>query len=230
MATFLKAFQVVNGLVGGEGSVDDPQDLYVSPEELNALYGCAPTEQDIRAAMTLIHAHCNRPALTPCLYDSGPLEVPPDRQETRLPITPVISIQEASGRFGMGRRDRQGWNMYNAGIAANYLLLTASRPQWTPIDVRQIELDPGTGIIWFPQSWMLSRYTVVRCQFVAGSVTIPDRVKLAIFILITEMRTRGISSRNRYVVGKVSSSYSNDTFVSKQVQDLLAPFVVASTF
>lgn len=230
MATFLKFMQVTNGLVGGEGSVDAPQDLYVSPEELDALYGCQPTEQDIRAAMTLIHAHCNRPALTPCLYDSGPLEIMPDRQETRLPVTPVISIQEASGRFGQGRRDRQGWNMYNNGALAGYLLLAGSRPQWSPIDVREIELDPATGVIWFPNSWMLSRWNVVRVIFVSGYITIPDRVKLALFHIINETRTRGTSSRNRYTIGRITSTFSTNSLLTPDIMRLLAPFIVQSLF
>src|SRR6266853_1778527 len=101
--TFLKSFQVNHGTLG-DAAPEGVDDLYITPEEMNALWGCQVSEADIRAAMTLINATCARPSLFPCEFDSGPIELPYDRQETRLPITPVISITEAAGRFGLGRR------------------------------------------------------------------------------------------------------------------------------
>src|SRR5580765_1238574 len=106
--SFLRSFSVNHGTLGSE--VPDGVDaLYATPQELEQLYGCCVTEADIRAAMALINNHTGRPSFWPVEYDSGNLEVPIDRVETRLPITPVIELLALSGRFGLGRRDRQSW-------------------------------------------------------------------------------------------------------------------------
>lgn len=227
--TFLRGFQVNHGTLG-DAAPEGVDDLYVTPEECAALWGCALTEQDIRAAMTLINSYCNRPSLLPCEFDSGLIELPYDRQETRLPITPVIALTEAAGKFGLGRRDRQGFNAYNSGLMASYLVLVGGTPQWQPLDIRQCEFDSGTGIVYIPNSFTLARFAVVRFRFIAGLLTIPDRVKMACFEISQNMHAKGISDRTRYSVGRVSRTYASDTFITKQAAVLLEPFRVISLY
>jgi len=229
MATFLRQMAVQHGSLVDSPSGDDEEDMYTTPAELNALYGCSVTEADIRAAMSLIAAHCNRASLWPVEYDTGPLEVPLDRQETRLPITPVIAITEAAGKYGMGRRDRIGWNMWQSGVAA-YLVVAGSRPAWSPIDVSQLECDSNTGIVYVPPSWVLAPWAFVRMKFVAGLLTIPSRVKLGIFEIITNMHAKGVSDRVRYSVGRVGRTYANEGFITKTAASLLEPYRVQSLF
>ena len=225
MVTFLRSFSVQAGMVGAETTSETPEDLYVSPEELNSLYGCAFDASTIRAVMTLIHAYCNRSSLWPTEIDTGAIEVPPDRQETRLPVTPVLGITSMTGRYGLGRRDHQGWNAYTSNVAA-YLMLVGSQQQWSPIDVNTVAFEPSTGVCWIPNSFVLARWAHVRVIYLAGFVTIPDRVKLAIVEIATNMHTKGVSDRTRYSVGRVSRSYASDSFITKTAASLLAPYVV----
>ncbi len=228
--TFLRSFQVTHGVIGGESSPEGESDLYVTPQELEALYGACASEEDIRAGMAIANAYLNRSSLFPCEYDSGDLSIPAGRMETRLPVTPVISVTDAAGKFGLGRHDRQGWNSaYYHGLAS-YLVLLGSGPQWTPIDVNTLQVDAATGIVWIPASFMFASYTSVRFRFVAGFLTIPDRVKLAICEIINTLHSKQISSRTRYSIGKVSASYAGDTFLSPQAQQLLSPFMVQSLY
>lgn len=227
--TFLRGFNVNHGTLG-DAAPEGVDDLYVTPEEAGSLFGCQLSEQDIRAAMTLINSYCNRPSLLPCEFDSGLIELPYDRQETRLPITPVISITDGAGRFGLGRRDRQGFNAFNTGLVASYMVLLGGVPQWQPIDLRQIELDSGTGIVYIPSTIVFTRFSVVRFRYIAGLLTIPDRIKLAVFEISSNMHAKGISDRTRYSVGRVSRTYASDTFITKQAAVLLEPFRVMSLY
>lgn len=227
--SFLRGFQVNHGTLG-DAAPEGVDDLYVTPEECAALWGCAATESDIRAAMALINATCNRPSLFPCEYDSGPIELPYDRQETRLTITPVISITDAAGKSGLGRRDRQGFNAYQSGLVASYMILLGGAPQWQAIDIRQIEIDSGTGIIFVPNSFILARYSVVRFRYIAGLLTIPDRIKLCVFEIVQNMHAKGISDRTRYTVSKISRTYSTDSFITPTARQLLAPYIIQSMY
>jgi hypothetical protein len=179
--------------------------------------------------MALIHSYTSRPSLLPCEYDSGNIEIPPDRYETRLPMTPVIQITELAGRFGLGRRDRTSWNGLQANIAT-YLVMVGGTPQWTPIPLEQCELDHGTGVLYIQPSWLLAPFTLIRARYVSGYLSIPDRIKLAIIEICNTMHNKGVSDRTRYVVGKVSRTYAGDTFLSKQAQQLLQPYVVQSLY
>lgn len=228
--TFLRSFQVTHGVIGGESSPEGEEHLYVTPQELEALYQVCVDETDIRAAMAIANAYLGRSSLWPVEIDSNELSVPSGRLEVRLPVTPVISITDAAGKFGPGRRDRQGWNSYYNHGLASYLVLLGAGPQWTPIDVNTLQVEPATGIVWIPASFMFASYTSVRFRFVAGFLTMPDRVKLAIADIIQNLHTRQISSRMRYAVGKVSAAYSGETFVSQQAAALLEPFRVQSLY
>jgi len=227
--TFVRAFQVNHGTLGDEAAPSGTEAMYATPEELEQLYGVCTGEPNIRAAMSLIHAHCNRPSLWPCEYDTGPLQMPPDRWQVLLPVTPVIRILDLAGRYGMGRRDRQGSNVYEYGIAS-YLVMLGGAPQWMPIDVNRTEVDSGTGMLFLQPNWLYAPYAMVRVRFIAGLITIPDRVKLAMTEIIHTMQARGVSSRMRYGVGRVSETFSGEGFVSKQAQDLLSPLVVQSLY
>lgn len=227
--SFLQAMQASHGTYSPK-EAETEDELYVSPSELERLFGCAVTAQDIRAAMILINSYCHRASLWPWLCNSGILTLPPDRQETRLPLTPVLAVTEAAGRFDLGRRDNQGYNSYQTGVAAAYFMMLGGRPTWTQIDVNQIELDPDTGRVWIPNSFMIVRYNVVRLSFVAGYLTIPADVKLAVLEIVNTLHTKGVSDRIRYSVGAISRQYASDSFITPQAERLLAPYVVHSLY
>lgn len=224
MAQFLRSFQVSDGVIGAERSPETLEDLYVTPQELLALYGCQVSTEDVRAAQATINAHCNRTSLWPCEYEAT-LAMPADRQETRLPITPVIQLTDLAGRYGAGRRDRLYWSGYQSGLAA-YQALAGGRPQWTPLDVSMAEITPETGILFVSTSWWFMPYQALRAKWVAGYIDIPDRVKLCVFELINTFHTKGVSDRISRTVGRVASRYASHSFITPFAEQLLSPFVV----
>ena len=223
-----RTFQVNAGVMASEPPASSADGtLYASPEELLALYGCAVSEEKIRAIHSLIEAHCCRPTLWPYEYEHQ-LSIPADRQETRLPVTPVIHILAASGRYGYGRRDRQGYNHVYGNYNALLVLAGAARPQWTSIDTSAIECDAATGQIYLPYSTLILPYSMVRVKYQAGYIEIPARVKMAIVEIANTMGQKGSGERTRYSVGRVSQSFAGNSFLSADAKQLLEPFVVHS--
>jgi hypothetical protein len=230
-AEYLKVFNVTDGVMASEVTPDSEEGLYASPNELAQLFGCAGiSEADIRFAMALIHSYCNRASLWPTEILTPPIEIPQGRQETRLDITPVVSILEASGRYGMGRRDRQGWNSLYSSLNPLLVLASTGKPQWTPIDVATIELDAATGIVYLPWSSMLIPFQTVRLRYIGGYLSIPFRVKSALVELINTIHARGVSDRVRYTAGRITRQYANTGFVSETARMMLEPFRIVSKY
>ncbi|HEY5866319.1 MAG TPA: hypothetical protein VI542_12370 [Candidatus Tectomicrobia bacterium] len=228
---FLKVFNVSDGIMASDVTPDSQEGLYASPQELGSLFGCDHiTEADVRWAMGLIHAHCNRPSLWPTEVLSDPIEVPEGRQETRLLITPVIRILEAAGRYSAGRRDKRGISgMYNT---LNPLLVVASfgGATWTPIPLETLELTHSTGVVVLPWTNMLLPYSLVRFRYIGGYISIPHRVKAAVVEIINTTHAKGVSDRTRYAVGRITRQYASDSFITPQAEQLLAPFVIRSLY
>lgn len=223
---FVKQFNVVDGMIGSERLPDEPDQLYATPAELGQMFGVRVSEAQIRYAQSLINAHCNRPSIFPCEIVSGLKRLPSDRMETRLEVTPVIRIVEAAGRYAYGwRRDRQGMSAMYWGAAA-LIALQGIAPRLTPIQVDLIQVEPQTGIVTLPYSTFLLPYTQVDFRYIAGYVNIPGRVKMALVNIINNVSNKGISDRIAYNVGRIARRYATPSFLTKDEQDLLQPFVV----
>lgn len=211
----------------GADTTPETEALYLTPLEAESVFGCSLSEPQSRFIQATINAHCNRTSLWPTLIESGPISVASDRQETRFPVTPIIRILEAAGRYGLQRRDRQGWNSFAYGLSPILALSAAARPQWTPINVDAIELSPAEGIIFLPWSSMLMPFNMVRFILIAGLIQIPHRVKAAVIEIANNMGAKGVSDRQRYAVGRVSRQFASASFVTPLAESFLAPFVVS---
>lgn len=230
-AEFVKSYNVTDGIVASEATPSGSEALYASPQELTQLFGCSGvTEADIRFAMGLIHSHCNRASLWPTEVLEGPYEIPTGRQETRLHVTPVIQILEAAGRFGLARRDRQGWNNLYQGLNPLLVLAGSGLPQWTPLDVSLIECDAASGILYLPLSGMLMPYSMIRIRAISGFISIPFRIKTALAELINSTHAKGVSDRTRYSAGRITRQYAGTSFITPLAEQMLQPFVVRALF
>lgn len=227
MAEYIRAFDPSHGMVGAETTPGDQNAMYASPDELAALYNCEPSEGDIRAAMTIIHTHCNRPSLWPTEYRPPAIRIPEGRQEFRIPVTPVIKVLELSARFGYGRRDHRSMGI-NQSVMGAMLLMSGGRPAWTTIEPDTCEVEASTGIVFLADSLWFQPYSLVKVRAVCGYLQIPDRAKLAMFELINSMHAKGVSDRIAYGVGRVTRRYASDSFITPFAKELLAPFVVQS--
>ena len=226
MPGFGRTFQVSDGVTAAE-TTPEIEALYLRPEEAQAIFGCTVTEEQARYIQAVINAYCNRTSLWPTEVETGPMRVPSDRQEIRVPVLPVIRVLAAAGRYGLQRRDRQGWNSFAYGLSPILALNAAARPQWTTIDVESIELSPAEGLVFLPFSSMLAPYSYVRLRYLAGLIDMPHRVKAAAVEIANAMGAMGVSHRTRYSVGRVSRQFSSPTFVTPLAAQMLQAYVVS---
>lgn len=229
--TVIRAFSVSDGVIAAERLPEQPDQLYATPQELGEAFGVRASEAQIRHAMAIIHSVTNRPSIWPVEYEFN-LRLPSDRYESRIPVTPVLKITEASGRYSYGsmRRDRQGIGAWYWGYGA-MLALQGAAPQMVAINEALIQYDPSTGIFALPWSNMLlGAYNEVRIRSICGYVEIPGRIKVAIVELINNVSGRGISDRIAYSVGKISRKYASNSFVTPEAERLLQPFIVAGMY
>lgn len=225
MGTFGQTFQVNQGVIASDAT-PGLEALYLPPDEALHIFGCTLSEEQGRFIQAVINTHCNRPSLWPTVWESGPIRVASDRSEIRLPLLPVIRLLAAAGRYGLQRRDRQGWNNFAYGLAPILALNAAARPQWTEIDVESIELSPAEGILFLPFSSMLAPYSYIRISALCGLVDMPHRVKAAVVEIANAMGAMGVSHRTRYSVGRVSRQFASASFLTPLAAQMLQPFVV----
>lgn len=231
MSEFLKVYNVTDGIIASEVTPDSQEGLYASPQELASLFGCQGiTEADVRFAMGLIHAHCNRPSLWPTEVLTPPLDIPYGQQETRLHLTPVIRVLEVAGRYGPGRRDRQGINNPYTALNPLLILVTSGRPVWTQIPLGTIEYDSSTGVLYLPWSNMLLPYSIIRVRYIGGYLSIPFRVKAALAELINSVHAKQVSDRRRLTSGRITREYVSSSFMTPQAEQFLEAFVVRALF
>jgi hypothetical protein len=224
MSEYLRS--MTPGIANAEATPPDSAALYASVEELEALYGTCTTEADIRAAMVIAHAFWGRSSLWPT-QDTRELRLPSGRNETRLPLTPVLQILEASAMYAPGRRWGQN-SLQGTTDYSMYLMLTGGGySRWTALDVRQMSVDGATGMVYLP-TLLLLPMSVVRITYVAGLLDIPPRVKLGLVEIINTLHNKGQSDRTAYAVGRVGRKYASDSWVTPAAQQLLAPWVVTT--
>lgn len=231
MSEFLKVFNISDGAIASEVTPDSVEGLYASPKELGDLFGCSGiTEPDIRFAMGLIHAHCNRPSLWPTEVLTSPIEIPYGRQETRLELTPIVRLLGVAGRYMQGRRDRQSVNNPYNSLNPLLLMVSTGGPIWTDIPLQACEVDSATGILSLPWSNMLLPYGMVKVRYIGGYISIPFRVKAAMAELINTVHAKQVSDRTRYASGRITRQYASDSFITPQAAAFLQPFVIHSLY
>lgn len=227
----MKVFNVTDGIIASEVTPDSQEGLYASPDELGHLFGCSGiTEEDVRFAMGLIHAHCNRPSLWPTEVLTPPIEIPYGRQETRLELTPIVRLLGVAGRYAQGRRDRQSVNNPYNSLNPLLLMVSTGGPIWSDIPLQTCEVDASTGILSLPWSNMLLPYGMVRVRYIGGYISMPFRVKAALAELINSVHAKQVSDRVRYTAGRITRQYASESFITPQAEAFLSPFVIRALY
>jgi hypothetical protein len=227
---FVKAYQVTDGVMAGEQLPDEPEQLYATPAELGAAFGVRVTEAQIRHAMSLIHGYCHRQTLWPAEYVQPLTRLPNDRMETRLPVTPVIRIEDAAGRYGYNaRRDRQSVNALYYGLGA-IMALQGVAPRLMPINPELIQVEAATGIVSLPYGTFVLPYSECTFRYVAGYVTIPAGIKTCLAQIINNVTTKGSGDRIAYSVGRINRRYATASYITADEERLLAPYVVTGLY
>lgn len=229
MAEFLRAPGVTPGAFAADLTPTDEQ-LYVTQEQAEALYGITCGPEDLRYAQTLVNAYCHRISLWPTTYEER-LSVPDDRLTVQLSVTPVVEILAASGRYTFGRRHRSRRSYYAQSDYLAALALLGNPPAAQLIDPAQITVYPATGECWLPTGLFLVPFSEVQIQYIAGYTQIPHRAKDAVVDILNTIKAKGVASREQYTVGRIAQRFTpHEGFISENAKLLLEPFVVQSFF
>lgn len=218
------------GVPGDVGDSGEPslEQLYITPELLQAQYGFCATEGQIRMAQGLIDTTCCRKSLHVAEYTER-LNLLDDRNQAVLAVKPVVQLVRCQGRYGYGRRDRRQLNTINYDYIAA-LAVFGSPPSYVEIDINQIDVNALTGEMWLPTGFFLVSYSEIEVIYTAGYHNIPRRAIMALIEIINTMHSKGVSDRTQYSVGQVHRTFANEGFVSNTAKDLLTPFIVTSLF
>mgnify|MGYP001619625965 CR=1 FL=1 len=221
------ADQFAPGFPASERS-PDALDLYITPEDLENLYGVCVDATDIRGAMAIIHAETNRTSLWPEPYEER-LTLVEDFRVSSLAARPVVSLTGVRGRYGARRRDHRAMISSNVDYYAA-LAVMGSGANWQDIDVTTIDFNPATGELLLPVGFLPLSYTEIQVNYIAGLVHIPDRIKFAIAEIINTIHLKGTSDRTYYSVGKIQTTWAGTGYVSAAAKRLLAPYVVQALY
>lgn len=204
----------------------EDESLYITPEECQTKYGLTGVQpSNIRFAMSLINATCNRTSMWVETYEER-LSLASDRMTGVLSNRPVVDILSASGRYGYTRRDRRMHSYWNYDYIAAIAVL-GSPAGWVDIDINQIEFYDATGEFWLPTGALLQQYTQVQIKYRAGYTEIPARLKSALINVINNVCNRGASNRNQFGIGRSSQKFESGTraYVDEATLSMLEPYI-----
>jgi hypothetical protein len=127
-------------------------------------------------------------------------------------LSPVVS---ARGRYGYRRRgEAPVYPEANYGI--NPLQLASffgGPPQFTDIDIQNIDFDARTGEVWLPAGLYLAQYSEVEMTYNSGfhPLDMPNAIKQATAALVLNMLVRPASGvRGFSGVGRMSMNFTED--------------------
>lgn len=144
-------------------------------------------------------------------------------------VSPIISC---SGRYGYARRGQQ--QVYpDLNYAANVLQIASffgGPPQFTNIDVAQIDFDPRTGECWVPAGLYLSQYTEVVITYNSGfdPRKMPPAIKHATASLVRNLLSRGggATGLKGFQAGRIRAEFTDD-LIDVNIQNMLQAYRTA---
>lgn len=147
----------------------------------------------------------------------------------------LSSFISASGRYGYARRGQQ--QVYpDLNYGANILQIASffgGPPQFTNIDVSDIDFDPRTAEIWIPAGLYLSAYTEILISYNSGfdPRNMPKAIKHSCAALVKNFITRagGTTGLRSLSAGRVSSSFT-DELIDPTVQRWLSAYVTVLAY
>ena len=146
-------------------------------------------------------------------------------------LSPIVSI---SGRYGYARRGQQ--QVYpDLNYASNVLQIASffgGPPNFTNIDVTQIDVDPRTGECWVPAGLYLSQYTEVLITYNSGFPpwALPRAVKHATASLIRNLLSRGggATGLKGFQAGRIHAEFTDD-LIDVNIQNMLQAYRTVRT-
>lgn len=177
-------------------SVDDTS--YVSE-------GVVLTDALIIRASSLIDGYCKREIGVKTYKERIPIY----NQRGHVSYFPVIEVVSIQGRAAQG-------------IMGNYFGI----PSFETIDSSNVDIDKSIGTVLCGQSPFGSSFVDLEIEYTSGWETIPEKVKVACGILVSQLATNQNSNVKTKKDFDFSIEYFGNNMITPEVVDLLTEYKI----
>ena len=184
------------------------------------------TDDWITTASALMESYCSRPTLLANQYVER-MRLTAGSQSVRLSYMPLAIVAPASSalvdvqvRYGLPRRGELQEPML-AQIAWAFSIPGS----WSELDPTTVDINPDTGELIFPRSFLGLGYNEVMVTYTAGLLTITPAVMAACALIVKNAQaTPGMNVKSSKI-DTMQMQYFSGNIIDPQVQSLLRPYL-----
>ena len=200
---------------------------YLLPAEYED-YGLPPDTTDdwITTATALIESYCRRASLFVTQYIER-MRLTTGAQSVRLSYSPLATLApnltplvEVRVRYGQPRRGE-----VQDPMLAQVAFAFSVPGSWSVLDPTTIDINPATGELIFPRTFLGLDYNEVEITYTAGLATIPDAIKVACAQIVKNAQATPAMNVRTSKLDTMQMQYFSGSIIDPQVQMLLRPYI-----
>lgn len=204
---------------------------YLLPAEYEQFGLPADTTDDwVTTASALMESYCRRPSLLPTQYVER-FRLTANSQTAIPSYAPLAIVAPATSalvgvrvRYGQPRRGE------NQDPFLTQIAWAFSIPgSWSDLDPTTVDINPGTGELTFPRTFLRLGYNEVEVTYTAGLPNtpgdLPDAVKAACALIVKNAQATPASNVRSNKIDTMQMQYFSSSIVDSQVQSLLRPYL-----
>jgi len=200
---------------------------YLLPAQY-AEYGLpADTTDDwITTASALMESYCRRPTLLANQYVER-MRLTAGSQSVRLSYMPLAIVAPATSalvdvqvRYGLPRRGE-----LQDPMLAQIAWAFSVPGSWSTLDPTTVDINPDTGELIFPRSYLGLDYNEVEITYTAGLLTIPPAVMAACAQIVKNAQATPALNVRSSRIDTMQMQYFSGSLIDPQVQALLRPYL-----
>jgi hypothetical protein len=200
---------------------------YLSPAQY-VEYGLpADTTDDwITIASALMESYCRRPTLLANQYVER-MRLTAGSQSVRLSYMPLAvvppatsSLVEVQVRYGMPRRGE-----LQDPMLAQVAWAFSVPGSWSELDPASVDVNPDTGELIFPRTFLGLGYNEVQVAYTAGLITPTPAVLTACALIVKNAQATPGSNVKSSKIDTMQMQYFSGSIIDPQVQSLLRPYL-----
>ncbi len=192
-------------------------------------YGLNPETDDalIDMASALIEAHCRRPSLMATQYIER-TRLSCGSQTMRLSYGPLPAGALLSGRVRYAKPRRgedDGMHPFGEGTFITEVATAFGLPgSWAALDLTTVDLYPFAREVTFTRDFFGLGYNEVELTYMAGLVTVPDRVCVACAQIVRNAEAIPALNVKGSRLDTLAMQYFSGELIDANTAELLKPF------
>lgn len=200
---------------------------YLLPAEYEQFGLPADTTDDWAAmASALMESYCRRPSLLPTQYVER-FRLTANAQTSTPSYGPLAIVAPNTSallgvrvRYGQSRRGEQQ-DLFLMQIASAFSIPGS----WSDLDPTTVDINPQTGELTFPRTFLGLGYNEVEVTYTAGLNAIPDAVKVACAQVVKNAQATPAMNVRANKIDTMQMQYFSSSIIDPQVQALLRPYL-----